>query len=411
MVLKSCLRLSQGLRKEVTSQLLGKEVASQVLGKEVTSQVLGKEVTSQALNKADASPALDKESESPSSTSAANKLERLPPLPSPRDLLKLYKIQAQRRLSQNFLLDFRLNNKIVTKTGNVKDCYVCEVGPGPGNITRAILQNGAKQVIVVEKDRRFLPSLELLADASVGRLKIILADIMDLSLENILPRHLAHEWTVSPPPLYIIGNLPFNISTPLIIKWLKHCSEHTGPFVHGRTRLSLTFQKEVALRMIAKPGAGNRCRLSVVCQYLCHVDHLFTIPGRAFFPKPDVDVGVVKFTPRILPLINQPYDLVKKVVTHIFLHRQKYCLYGLKLLFPKERLDLVDEMIKSTKIQPERRSFELENEEFAALCDVYSHICEENEGIREYNFMIDKNRKLRFPPDEPAVENESESLL
>ncbi|XP_035228369.1 dimethyladenosine transferase 1, mitochondrial-like, partial [Stegodyphus dumicola] len=150
MVLKSCLRLSQGLRKEVTSQVLGKEIASQVLGKEATSQ---------AFNETDASPALDKESES-SSTSVASKLDRLPPLPSPRDLLKLYKIEAQRNLSQNFLLDFRLNNKIVTKTGNVKDCYVCEVGPGPGNITRAILQNGAKHVIVVEKDRRFLPSLE-----------------------------------------------------------------------------------------------------------------------------------------------------------------------------------------------------------------------------------------------------------
>ncbi|XP_035225088.1 dimethyladenosine transferase 1, mitochondrial-like [Stegodyphus dumicola] len=242
-------------------------------------------------------------------------------------------------------------------------------------------------------------------------MKIILGDIMDLSLGNVFPRDLAHDWKLSPPPFYIIGNLPFNISTPLIIKWLKDCSKHTGPFVYGRTRLSLTFQKEVALRMIARPGSRNRCRLSVVCQYLCHVNHLFTIPGRAFFPKPDVDVGVVKFTPRILPLINQPYDLVKKVVTHIFLHRQKYCLYGLKLLFPKERLDLVNEIITSTRINPERRSFQLENEEFAAICDVYSHICEENEDLRDYNFVEDKKRKLRLRINETAVENESESLL
>lgn len=86
---------------------------------------------------------------------------KFPPLPSPRELLKLYKIQAQRNLSQNFLLDSRINNKIVTKTGNIKNCYVCEVGPGPGNITRAIILNGAKSVVVIEKDRRFLPSLEV----------------------------------------------------------------------------------------------------------------------------------------------------------------------------------------------------------------------------------------------------------
>ena len=95
------------------------------------------------------------------STSSSTTLQRLPPLPSPRELLKLYKIHAQRNLSQNFLLDSRINNKIVTKTGNIKNCYVCEVGPGPGNITRAIILNGAKSVVVVEKDRRFLPSLEV----------------------------------------------------------------------------------------------------------------------------------------------------------------------------------------------------------------------------------------------------------
>ncbi|GFT02709.1 dimethyladenosine transferase 1, mitochondrial [Nephila pilipes] len=89
-------------------------------------------------------------------------LQRLPPLPSPKDLLRLYKIRAQRHLSQNFLLDNRLTNKIITMTGNIKDCYVCEVGPGPGNITRNILQNGAKHVIVIEKDRRFLPALEVI---------------------------------------------------------------------------------------------------------------------------------------------------------------------------------------------------------------------------------------------------------
>ncbi|XP_071035886.1 mitochondrial dimethyladenosine transferase 1 isoform X2 [Parasteatoda tepidariorum] len=322
---------------------------------------------------------------------------RLPPLPSPRDLLKLYRIKAQRNLSQNFLLDFRLNNKIVTSTGNVKDHYVCEIGPGPGNITRAILQNGAKHVIVIEKDRRFLPALELLADASGGRLKIILGDIMELNLENILPKNLAHDWEIHPPPLYIIGNLPFNISTPLIIKWLRFCSVHKGPFAHGRTRLSLTFQKEVADRMVAEVGANCRCRLSVICQYLCHVDNLFTIPGRAFFPKPEVDVSVVRFTPRIRPLISQPFEIVNKVISTIFQHRQKFSLYGIKNLFPKENPELVEEIVQRTKINPEKKSFELEMEDYKALCDVYSEMCNRHNNL--FNYMYQIHQKDEYPLD------------
>jgi len=326
---------------------------------------------------------------------------RLPPLPSPRELLKLYKIQAQKKLAQNFLLDSRLNNKIVTKTANIKDCYVCEVGPGPGNITRAILQNGAKHVIVIEKDRRFLPSLELLADACEGKMKIILADIMDLHLENIFPRQLSHEWEIEPPPFFIIGNLPFNISTPLIIKLLRHCSEHTGPFIHGRTRLTLTFQKEVGDRMVAPVNSANRCRLSIMCQYLCHVNQLFHIPGKAFFPKPEVDVAVVKFTPRIKPLISQPFKLVEKVTSTIFHHRQKYCNYGIGLLYPKDRRDLYEELLNQTKVDPEKTSFQLEMEEFKAICDAYSEHCSKNKGLLEYNFMAHgkKHYELETPED------------
>ncbi|XP_054706233.1 dimethyladenosine transferase 1, mitochondrial-like [Uloborus diversus] len=334
-----------------------------------------------------------------------NEAFRLPPLPSPRDLLRLYKIRAQRKLSQNFLLDSRINNKIVTKTGSIKDCYVCEVGPGPGNITRAILQNGAKQVVVIEKDARFLPSLEILADAAEGKLKILVGDIMDLNLENIFPREIACEWTVHPPPVYIIGNLPFNVSTPLIIKWLRHCADHTGPFVYGRTKLALTFQREVAQRMVAAPGSDMRCRLSVVCQYLCVVDHMFTIPGKAFFPKPEVDVGVVKFVPRIKPLINQPFKLINKVVTTIFNHRQKYCLYGIKLLFPENKPELLQEYLRRTAINCEKRSFQLEMEEFKTLCDVYSEFCETHKGLLEYNWQLHRKSDYHFENDETVDSN------
>ncbi|CAL1273304.1 unnamed protein product [Larinioides sclopetarius] len=323
-------------------------------------------------------------------------LQRLPPLPSPRDLLKLYKIRAQRQLSQNFLLDFRINNKIITKTGKIQNSYVCEVGPGPGNITRSILQNGAKHVIVIEKDRRFLPSLELLSFVFLWYMNFVIMYGKKLIINFVYYRTLACEWTMLPPPLFIIGNLPFNISTALIIKWLRHCSKHTGPFIHGRTRLTLTFQKEVALRMVANANSEYRSRLSIMCQYLCNVNHLFNIPGKAFFPKPEVDVAVVKFTPRIRPLINQPFDLVEKIVSTIFHHRQKFCRYGIANLFPPNRPELVEEMINKSKVNPEKRSFSLEMEEFRDLCNVYNDICQNNKGIFEYNYLIHKKKYSMF---------------
>lgn len=311
---------------------------------------------------------------------------RLPPLPSPKDLLKLYKIRARRHLSQNFLLDYRLTNKIVTETGRVSNCYVCEVGPGPGNISRGIILNGAKHLTVIEKDQRFLPALQLLADATEGRMTIINGDVMDFDMATIFPKDLAHDWTIEPPPFYIIGNLPFNISTPLIIRWLRHMASHTGPFTHGRTRLSLTFQKEVAKRMVAKPRSEMRCRLSIMCQYLCDVQFLFTIPGRAFFPKPEVDVSLVKFTPLIKPLIKQPFSLVEKVTRTLFHCRQKHCHKMIRLLFPNDRPEFTDLMLKKTNIYPKKRAVDLQIEEFGALCDVYSALCEENEGLINYDF-------------------------
>lgn len=319
---------------------------------------------------------------------------RLPPLPSPKELLRIYKIRAQRHLSQNFLLDHRLTNKIVTKTGNVRNCYVCEVGPGPGNISQNIILNGAKHLVVIEKDRRFLPALELLADASEDRMTIINSDVMDFDMEKVFPKDLAHDWTVEPPPFYIIGNLPFNISTPLIIRWLRHAASRTGPFAHGRTRLSLTFQKEVAQRMVAESRSAMRCRLSIMCQYLCDVKLLFTIPGRAFFPKPEVDVSLVKLTPLIKPIIKQPFSLVEKVTRTLFHCRKKHCHKQIRLLFPDDRPEFTELMLEKTKIYPKKRAIDLEIEEFGALCDVYSDLCEQNEGLINYDFRCPSTRKI-----------------
>ncbi|KAB0380560.1 hypothetical protein FD755_008344 [Muntiacus reevesi] len=177
---------------------------------------------------------------------------RLPPLPTIREIIKLFRLQAVKQLSQNFLLDLRLTDKIVRKAGNLTNAYVYEVGPGPGGITRSILNAGVAELLVVEKDSRFIPGLQ-----------------------------------VNPPNVHIIGNLPFSVSTPLIIKWLENVSQRNGPFAYGRTRMMLTFQKEVAERLTATTGSKQRSRLSIMAQYLCDVQHILTIPGQAFVPKPE----------------------------------------------------------------------------------------------------------------------------
>ncbi|XP_041928970.1 dimethyladenosine transferase 1, mitochondrial isoform X2 [Alosa sapidissima] len=254
---------------------------------------------------------------------------RLPPLPTIGEIIKLYNLRAEKQLSQNFLLDMRLTDKIVRQAGSLKDAHVCEVGPGPGGMTRSILNAGAADVLVVEKDSRFIPSLKLLAEAAPGRVRIVHGDILTYRMDRGFKPDIAKKWEDEPPNLHVIGNLPFNVSTPLIIKWLESISTRSGPFAFGRTRLTLTFQKEVAERLTASTGSRQRSRLSVMAQTYCTVKNCFTIPGKAFVPKPEVDVGVVHFTPLAQPQIQQPFSLVEKLVKNAFQFRRKHCFRGL----------------------------------------------------------------------------------
>ena len=156
---------------------------------------------------------------------AAHIIPRLPPLPAVRDLLNLYHLQAVKHLSQNFLLEPKLTSKLVAAAGKISEGYVCEVGPGAGSLTRNILSRNVKKLVVVEKDMRFKPPLEMLVDASDSRMSIVWGDVLNHNLAKSFPLEAANNWIDYPPNIHLIGNLPFNISTPLIIKWLKAISE------------------------------------------------------------------------------------------------------------------------------------------------------------------------------------------
>ncbi|KAM5324243.1 dimethyladenosine transferase 1, mitochondrial isoform 4-T4 [Glossophaga mutica] len=191
----------------------------------------------------------------------------------------------------------------------------------------------------------------MLSDAAPGKLRIVHGDVLTFKVERAFPESLKRQWEDDPPNVHIIGNLPFNVSTPLIIKWLENVSQRDGPFAYGRTQMTLTFQQEVAERLTASTGSRQRSRLSVMAQYLCHVRHAFTIPGRAFVPKPEVDVGVVHFTPLVRPAIEQPFKLVEKVVQSAFHFRRKYCHRGLGMQLIRWHLKLTLERRVPTELR------------------------------------------------------------
>lgn len=261
---------------------------------------------------------------------------RFPPLPSIRDILKLYRLQARKQLAQNFLMDERLINKIIRQAGNIKGSQVIEVGPGPGGLTRSIMKKFPDKLIVIEKDYRFKPTLEMLAETfgSInGKMDIVFDDILKTNLTTIIPDDFKKEWNDKYPKIHIIGNLPFNVSTPLIINWLNDISEKKGAWSMGRVKLLLTFQKEVAERIVAQPSDDQRCRLSLMSQAWTNPRLRFMISGKAFIPAPDVDVGVVTFEPLVTPRTTHNFKLFEKMSRHLFSFRQKWSRTCIKYVF------------------------------------------------------------------------------
>jgi len=235
----------------------------------------------------------------------------LPPL---RDVLEAHGLSADKRFGQHFLLDLNVTRKIARLAGPFDGDTVIEVGPGPGGLTRALLETDASQVIAIEKDRRFIPLLDELADASDGRLIVIEADALKADELGLLAGRVGH----------LVSNLPYNVGTPLLIKWL------TGPW--RPKSLSLMFQKEVADRVAAPPGADAYGRLSIIAQAVCDARVVMDLPARAFTPPPKVASAVVRLDPRADPPSPEILSALEKVTAAAFGQRRKMLRSSLKSL-------------------------------------------------------------------------------
>ncbi|XP_046849387.1 trafficking protein particle complex subunit 10-like [Xenia sp. Carnegie-2017] len=254
----------------------------------------------------------------------------LPPLPKISDILRIYGVRAKKQLSQNFILDQNITDKIVSKA-DVYDCFVCEVGSGPGSLTRSVLHAGARQVAAVEIDQRFIPALELLADCSDGKMTVHNENIMKFNVCKAFPNAEGVEWEKDYlPSVRLVGNLPFNVSIPLLLQWLQAVSARIGPFTFGRVPMSLVFQKEVADNISAPPGHPNSSRLSAMTQHLCEVKRSYSLPRTVFVPEPKVDAVLLHVVPRKTPEIDAPYEVVEQVVKALFSKRRKFIRSSLR---------------------------------------------------------------------------------
>ena len=266
-------------------------------------------------------------------------------LPSLRDVIARHKILAKKSLGQNFLLDFNLTCKIALTGAPLEGQVVLEIGAGPGGLTRALLAGGARHVIAVENDRRCVAALEELAIHSGGRLTLVAADALELD-----------EYSLSPRPSQIVANLPYNISTRLLFKWLDRLDLFQN--------FTLMFQKEVAQRIVAQPGSKAYGRLSVMVQWLCIANASFELPGRAFIPAPKVASTVLTLQARPAPLAPAKKEILEAVVAATFRQRRKMLRGSLKQITDQPEL-----LLKSVDLDPTLRPEALSIAQFCALAE------------------------------------------
>jgi 16S rRNA (adenine1518-N6/adenine1519-N6)-dimethyltransferase len=272
----------------------------------------------------------------------------LPPL---REVIERHGLNAKKSLGQNFLLDLNLTRKIARLSGNLGDRTIVEIGPGPGGLTRALLMEGAKHVIAIERDARCLPALEEIAARYPGRLTVHSGD----ALEADWPALIAGS-----RPVTIAANLPYGIASQLLVRWLE-----TEPWPPWFDRMVLMFQREVADRIVATPRTKAYGRLSVLAQWRTRAKTVMTLPPEAFTPAPKVASAVVEFTPIPMPEPQCRVATLARVTAAAFGQRRKMLRSSLKQLTAVPEL-----LLREAGIAPERRAEELTIAEFARLAGI-----------------------------------------
>jgi 16S rRNA (adenine1518-N6/adenine1519-N6)-dimethyltransferase len=276
-------------------------------------------------------------------------IDDLPPL---RAVIAEFGLEARKSLGQNFLLDLNLTSRIARASGPLEGVAVVEVGPGPGGLTRALLANGAREVVAVERDERCLPALAEISRHYPGRLRVIAGDALET------------DWTALGlvPPVRVVANLPYNVGTMLLTGWLE--AEPWPPLFESFT---LMFQREVAERIVATPAAPKDYgRLAVLCGWRTTARILFDVAASAFTPPPKVTSSVVHLVPRPEPLPCERAAL-SAVTQAAFGQRRKMLRQSLKSLGvdPAALLAMAD-------IDPTARAETVPVEKFVALANAYA---------------------------------------
>jgi len=271
-----------------------------------------------------------------------SQIDSLPPL---REVIAEHGLRAKKELGQNFLLDLNLTARIARVAGPLEGVRVIEVGPGPGGLTRALLAEGAREVIAIERDARALPALAQIAEAYPGRLTVISGDAMEMDYRLL-----------ADGPTRIIANLPYNIATPLLTGWLT-----LAPWPSFFESLTLMFQREVAERICAKPGEDAYGRLGVLAGWRSEARIAFNVGRQAFVPPPNVTSAVVHLVPKAIG-----DDVTVKNLEHItraaFGQRRKMVRQSLKAAGVP-----VEGLLAAGGLKGDERAEELPVEAFLAM--------------------------------------------
>jgi 16S rRNA (adenine1518-N6/adenine1519-N6)-dimethyltransferase len=264
-----------------------------------------------------------------------------PDWPALREVIAAFDLRADKSLGQHFLLDGNLTDKIRRCAEPLAGLNVIEIGPGPGGLTRALVNSEAAQVVALEIDPRAVAAIAALAATRPGRLRVIAGDALQADLPGLVPA-----------PRAIVANLPYNIGTPLLLRWLAQAGEYQA--------MTLMFQLEVAERIVASPGSSAYGRLSVISQFVCDAAIMMQVPASAFTPPPKIESAIVRLLPKPVQPPPELFKAMERLTAAAFGQRRKMLRGALRGLGGEA-------LLAAAGIAPERRAETLSVGEFERL--------------------------------------------